>query len=185
MKQKLLIVFGIIIVLSLIVTGSYAYVTREGNAENVITTGKVDFEIVEKTDDDNPFPEEGVSEVLPGDIVTKKVTVKNTGNQPIYARIKLVKGVSIDKLSAEECMKLVDLNTTDWTYRDGFYYYNTELAAGQETKPLFTKVEFVGDKVGNEYRGATFTLDVDAQGVQTKNNGTDVFSATGWSSQDD
>lgn len=71
------------------------------------------------------------------------------------------------------------LNTTDWTERDGYYYYNKALKPGEVTVPIFTAVTF-NAAMGNEYQNAAATVDVFAQAVQTANNGDTVLNAQGW-----
>ena len=53
---------------------------------------------------------------------------------------------------------------------------------GEETEPLFTKVSFGAD-LGNEYMEAHVEIKVDAQSVQSRNNGTGALDATGWPSE--
>lgn len=71
------------------------------------------------------------------------------------------------------------LNTTDWTEKDGYYYYSKPLKPGEVTAPIFTAVTFKPD-MGNEYQNATATVDVSAQAVQTANNGATAMDAKGW-----
>ena len=75
---------------------------------------------------------------------------------------------------------IIDINTEDWTYQDGYYYYNEVLAPEAETKPLFTEVVIDGKSVDNKYIGATFVLDVDGSIVQSENNADTVLEAVGW-----
>lgn len=178
-KRALTVICLIAAAIALIASETFAFFTVERTATNVITAGEIGFEIIEKTDDGEDFPFEGVT-VIPGDTVTKKVTVKNTGEHPIYVRIKLEKGIIDSQLPVADQLKITDLNETDWTEQGGYYYYNTPVEAGAETKPLFTTVELDGPSVGNEYIGKTFYLTVNGQAVQSENNGTDVFTATGW-----
>ena len=79
MKKKLSIIFGIIAILAVISVGTLAYFTSEQNAENVISAGNIKLEIHEKTASGEDFPEEGII-VMPGDTVSKIVTVENTGD---------------------------------------------------------------------------------------------------------
>lgn len=63
--------------------GTLAYFTSENTAHNVITSGGVNIEVVEKTQGKDgvlvDFPKEGVRGVMPGSDVSKIVSVKNTG----------------------------------------------------------------------------------------------------------
>lgn len=180
MKRKVLAVAVAVLIAALITTGAYAFFTKGSTATNVITAGNIDFAIQEITDSGEAFPVHGV-QVMPGDTVSKIVTVKNTGTNPLYLRLKLTVGVlNDDTLSAEDKLSM-DLNTTDWTLgQDGFYYYNKALEPDAVTEPIFTKVTVDGESVGNEYLGKSFTLTVAGAAVQSENNGTDVFDAVGW-----
>ena len=84
MKRKVLALAVVTICLAIIASGTLAYFTAEETAHNVITSGNINIEIVEKHDDDGDpstelvdFPEEGVSGIMPGCDVSKIVTVKN------------------------------------------------------------------------------------------------------------
>lgn len=59
---------------------------------------------------------------------------------------------------------------TDWTYLDGYYYYNRALAPGETTVPLFTTVTFAPE-MGNEYQNSTAYVEVKVGAVQADNNG--------------
>ncbi len=178
MKRRILLVFLFFAVLSIVSVGTYAYYTSEATATGVVTTGGIRFELLETTADGTAFGTEPVV-ILPGDVVSKVVTVKNTGNHPMYLRIKLTPGVNDASLTADDCI-LIDINTSDWTARDGYYYYNAVLEPDQTAQPLFTQVTFVGSKVTNDYLGKLFSLDVAAQAVQSENNGPGPLEAQGW-----
>ena len=117
---------------------------------------------------------------MPGMKVTKIVEISNTGTAPVWVRAQVqldVYGADEEPLPPEYVS--LDFNETDWTYLDGYYYYNRALAPGETTVPLFTTVTFAPE-MGNEYQNATATVDVSAQAVQTANNGDTVMDAKGW-----
>lgn len=178
MKRKLLCIFGIAALIALLAAGSYANFTARGTAENVITAGDVKLELIEKTADGTDFPSEGV-EILPGQTVSKIVTVKNVGGNPFYLRVKLTKRVEDAQLSAVDCLHM-DINETDWEYRDGFYYYKSALAPDAVTTPLFSEVQIDVNNVDNRYLGKNLMLDVAVYAVQSANNGATVWDAVGW-----
>ena len=76
-------------------------------------------------------------EIKPGDVVSKTVKVKSTGNGDCYVRVKAVFSHS---LTGDKCS--VDWNTTDYTYHsdDGYWYYNRILHNGETTPALMTKI---------------------------------------------
>ena len=158
-----------------------AYYTIVGTATNVVTSGGITLQINEMTDQGTPFPEEGVY-VIPGDIVSKVVTVENVCEHPFYLRVKPVYGIDSAELPAEECFKL-NINTANWVLHDGWYYYTGILQPGEETPYVFSHVEIVGSKVDTSYIGKTLQLTVLAQAVQSENNpikNNDTTTASGW-----
>ena len=178
-KNKLMLVALAAIVVTLLIQPTLAFYTTIGKATNVVTTGGVQLKILEKTADGTDFPEEGVS-VIPGDIVSKRVSVANVCDQPFYLRVQLVSTSTNEALPPEECLKL-DVDTTNWTYRDGYYYYNRVLNPDETTATLFTQVEIVGDKVDRTHGGETFSIAVNAYAVQSANNPAEhPWDASGW-----
>ena len=167
------------IVLTLCTQDSLAYYSTIGKATNVVTSGGVQLQIHEKTDQGTDFPEEGVY-IVPGDIVSKEVSVENICEHPFYLRVKLVYGVNSEALSAEDCFK-VNINEDYWQYVDGWYYYKGIVEPGAITPNVFTQVEIVGSKVDNQYLGKTLSLTVDAHAVQSENNpAQNAWEASGW-----
>ena len=180
-KMKLFIITLVAIVLTFMSQASYAYYTTAGKATNVVTSGNLRLLIHETTDQGNPFPPEGVY-IMPGDVVSKKVTVENNCAHPFYLRVKVVYGINSQVLPVEDCFKL-DMNDTDWVFHDGWYYYKNIVAPGETTPAVFSHVEIVGSKVDNSYIGKTLTLTVEAQAVQSENNPlTDnlIYTVSGW-----
>lgn len=178
-KSKLLLVALAAILVTVLTQPTLAYYAYLGKATNVITSGDVQLKIIEKTADGTDFPTQGVS-VVPGDIVSKRVTVENVCSQPFYLRVQLVRSTTNQALSPEECMK-IDVDTVHWTYRDGYYYYNRILQPAEITPALFTEVEIVGDKVDRTHSGSVLNLTVNAYAVQSANNHADhPWDAAGW-----
>lgn len=180
-KLKFLAISLVAIVLTFSTQGTLAYYTTVGKATNVVTSGNVKLKIHERTDQGTAFPEEGVY-ILPGDIVSKEVSVENICKHPFYLRVKVVYGVNSEELSTEDCFKL-NINEENWQYHEGWYYYKGIVEPGQTTPNVFSHVEIVGSKVDNSYIGKTLTLTVVAHAVQSENNpvnGTNTFEASGW-----
>ena len=180
-KLRILVFAIVAIFVTMMGQSSLAYYTTVGKATNVVTSGNIQFKIHETTDQGTAFPEEGVY-IVPGDIVSKKVTIESDCDQPFYLRVKMVYGVDSTELTAEDCFKL-NINEEYWELHDGWYYYKGIVDVGETTPQVFSHVEIVGSKVDNSYIGKTLTLTVKAQAVQTKNNPiTDgnTYTATGW-----
>ena len=152
MKKRFACCAMLCILLSLVVNSTLAYFTAESTAHNVITTGAIDITLREETRD-----------------------------MPAYVRIKCeisVHDAEDNALDPGDMLQL-DMDTKNWTYLDGWWYYNHLLDIGETTVPLFTQVSFF-TTMDNEHQNCTATIDVLAQATQAANNGTDVFSAAGW-----
>ena len=180
-KLKTATIALIAVILTFFSQGTLAYYSTVGKATNVVTSGNIQFIIHEKTDAGTDFPKEGVY-IVPGDIVSKRVSIESDCEHPFYLRVKIVYGVDSKELSAEDCFKL-NINEEFWEQHDGWYYYKGIVNPGETTPNVFSHVEIVGSKVDNRYIGKTLHLTVVAQAVQSENNpidGDDTFTASGW-----
>lgn len=182
-KKKLAVLAMLVVCIAILATGTLAYYTAQETAYNVITTGTLSMDLHDETTDGKDFPKEGISGVMPGRVVDKVVYVENDGDVTFWTRIKLEKTIAdangnTDRLNFSH-IKL-NLNTTDWTEQDGYYYYNKPLKPGESTEKLFTKVTF-DTSMGNAYMNARVEINVIAQAVQSKNNGSSALDAVGWS----
>lgn len=184
-KIKIFVVALVAIFMSFISTSTLAYYQTVGKATNVVTSGNVQFIIHEMTDQGTEFPEEGVY-ILPGDIVSKKVSIESDCEHPFYLRVKMVYGVDSRELSAEDCFKL-NVDTEHWELYEGWYYYKGVVEPGETTPDVFSHVEIVGSKVDQSYIGKTLTLTVKAQAVQSENNpikNGKVYTVSGWPTEE-
>ena len=163
-------------------TTTLAFYQTVGKATNVVTSGDIQLIIHEKTDQGTAFPEEGVY-IIPGDIVSKQVSIENDCEHPFYLRVKIVYGVDSKELSSEDCFKL-NINENFWKlHEDGWYYYNGIVNPEEITPNVFSHVEMVGSKIDSSYIGRTLTLTVRAQAVQSENNPVtdgNIYNASGW-----
>ena len=182
MKRKILILSVLAILIAILAAGSLAYYTADTKAHNVITTGSVDIELNEWANEERTEKFENQTGVMPGKDVTKIVEVKNVGTGSAWVCVQMFVDVYAENGEGlpPEPVKL-DINDTDWTYQDGYYYYNKPLAPGATTEPLFTTVSF-DEQMGNEYQNAKAMIDITAIAVQSANNGETVLEATGWPS---
>jgi len=178
-KARLLLIALAAILLTVLTQPTLAYYTTIGIATNVVTSGEIQLKIHEKTADGSDFPAEGIY-IIPGDIVSKQVSVENVCAHPFYLRVKLVSSSTNQALSAEDCLEM-DIDTENWTLRDGFYYFNQILQPGETTPTLFNQVEIVGSKVDQSHIGSTLSLTVNAYAVQSENNPAEYpWQASGW-----
>lgn len=171
-----------ILVVAIIGGSSMAQVTRKAVTENIISSGEISVKLLNKTKNGDDMPEL-ITHIVPGDTLDNVVSVKNTCQYDEYIR------VSLDKViyeTAEENATLDDskatflLNEEDWTYneRDGYYYYNDVLKAGETSEVLYDGI-FLSYSMGNEYKLAVMDVEITVEAVQSVNNG-DVFTAEGW-----
>ena len=180
-KIKIFVVALVAALMAFISTSTLAYYTTVGKATNVVTSGNIQFIIHETTDQGKEFPKEGVY-IVPGDVVSKKVSIESDCGHPFYLRVKMVYGVDSQELTTEVCFKL-NIDEEHWILHDGWYYYTGIVNPGETTPDVFSHVEIVGSKVDNSYLGKTLTLTVKAQAVQSENNPiTDgnTYTASGW-----
>ena len=184
MKKRFVYAAMLCMLLSLMVNGTLAYFTADGTARNVITSGGIDIQVVEQQmvgGTLQPYPNEAIS-IMPGSKISKIVSVENQ-DEPAWVRMTYTvtvldaDGKSVDLPAG---IVLIDTDTANWTYKDGWWYYNKSLATGAETAPLFTEVRFSGPEMGNAYQNCTVLIDVSAQAVQKANNGATVMDAAGW-----
>lgn len=183
MKKRLFAVAMVIICLSVAAAGSLAYFVDDATARNVITSGFVEIELVEKHIDESgaevDFPER-ITGIMPGTSASKIVSVKNTGAEA-WIRVQVEKKITAAdgrELSADVISFAVDENK--WQLKDGYYYYLVPVATEASTEILFDEVHFDGPTMGNEYQGCEAEIIVAAQAVQVANNGATVLEAAGW-----
>lgn len=189
-KSRIALIALAICCIAMLGAGTAAYFTVQDTAYNVITTGILDMTLVEKTTDgaqpdtaleDLPefvSSEGGAFNVMPGETVSKIPYLDNTGTADFYARIQLTSKIVVGEEELPTDVITLDISP-EWTLKDGWYYYNAAVTPGEKTTPLFTGVTFV-DEMGNEYQNATVTIEVNAQAVQSKNNGESALTAAGW-----
>ena len=188
MKKKFFYIAVIVICLSLITGGTYAYFTTSDTARNVITSGGVEVQVVEQQLVNGalqPYPSQPIK-IMPATTVSKIVSVQST-EQAAWVRMNYTltvydaDGKKMD-ISADELAKVIVItpDATNWTQKDGWWYYNTAVKGGETTKPLFEEVAFSGPHMDNKYQLCTVVIDVTAQAVQQANNGATVLEAAGW-----
>lgn len=176
MKRKLLAGALIAVCLSIAAYGTVAYFTAQDTAANTITAGNIEIGLLDSA------PAQDDITVMPGTESDKTVQVENIGDHPAYIRVRLDKSIVLaDGVEGETDPSLIglDINIENWTEKDGYYYYNTVLEAGETTEPLFTKVSFSRD-IDDVYQNSNATITAYAAAVQSENNGANVMEAAGW-----
>ncbi|MBQ3229448.1 MAG: hypothetical protein IJB49_00370 [Clostridia bacterium] len=191
MKKKVLAIAVITICLAVLASNTLAFFIAEDETHNIISSGGVDIKIEEWQDVNGvltPFPEKAI-EIMPNTTVSKIVNVRNLEEKAyIRARFEIIitkPDGSVIELSQEELSTLiaVDVNGDHWVRKNGddsWWYHTAAVSTNTTTESLFTKVDFDGPNMTNEYRNCTVEIIVKAQGVQTANNGIYVLDAVGW-----
>ena len=193
MKRKLLLLSVMVICIAIAAAGTLAFFNGDATAHNVITTGKVAITVNEysKYDADKTVKREEYQKeqtgIMPGTTVNKIVVVSGEdGTADAWVRVKFTKSIQLAAgKQGEVDLDLIKLNIgADWIDgKDGWFYYNAPVKAGQEAAPALLSVEFDAT-MDNTYQGATATVDVLAQAVQCANNGTSAQTASGWPADD-
>lgn len=155
--------------------------------ENRIMSGTLNVKVVETTVTEEgtepvPYPDQPIK-IMPSTTVSKIVAIQNTGTLPMWVCVKVDKTVTSnetgDQLAVDTGLFRCDFNTSEWTEKDGLWYYNTPLEAGDTTEPLFTEVAFASE-MSNAYQSSTIQFLVTANAVQSNLNGTSAQDAV-WS----
>ena len=189
MKRKLLLLSVMVICIAIAAAGTLAFFNGDATAHNVITTGKVAIKVDEYAQydaADTAKREEFTNNqtgIMPGTTVNKIVVVSGEdGTADAWVRVKFTKSIQLaDGKQGEVNLDLIELNidTSKWELKDGWFYYNAPVKANQEAAPALLSVQFDAT-MDNTYQGATATVDVLAQAVQCANNGTSAQTASGW-----
>ena len=196
MKKKIFAAAVVACCMALLSYGTWAYFTASGTARNVITSGGIGIEIIEKTKDASgtelDFPKDGFENIMPGSKVSKIVSVKNTGEDEAWIRVKVdaaLVGSDGNALPLNLDVQGVTVPVMTFTVEDGwipgadgYYCYSKPVSSGGKTAVSFREVGFAL-QMGNEYQNCTANLTITAQAVQTANNpapGGDVTKVPGW-----
>lgn len=149
-----------------------------GSTDNILTMSSYKNQIVEE------YEEPG--HVDPSGEVSKTVNVSNTGNVDTIIRVSLKRqfgtersdGSFIEDKMLDPEMILLNLNTTWWMEKDGYYYYREVLKAGETTKePLMTSYR-LSEKAGNEYKVKDARILVNMESVQAQGNAVSIWHTT-------
>lgn len=168
-----------VILISLISGGSLASRNTKGITDNVISSDQIKVKLINRTSAGDDMPEM-LYAILPSEKIDNVVEVKNTCDQDEYVRVRFKLVITDEdgsELSTEHFTFRV--NENDWTYKDGFYYYNKILPAGGTSDYLYDLIT-VGSEIDNSYAKATARVDILTDAVQVVNNGVSPLDAEGW-----
>lgn len=181
-KSKALSVAVIALTIATIAGGTLAFFTDTETAHNVITSGGVDIDLIEKQKVGNDlvdYPKDTITGVMPATEVSKIVTVQNN-DAKAWVRVAVTKTIELQNGGTSDLAFIeLDFNEEYWEAHDGYWYYKAPLEMGETTEPLFTTVKF-SENMGNEYQNCTVTIDVQADAIQYANMTKDAMETQGW-----
>jgi len=179
-KKKLISMAVVLIMLAVAATGTLAYFTDAEIAHNVVTSGLIDIELVEKMDDGTgnlvDFDSKKLPKVMPGADVSKIVSVENKSTGDAWIRIKVEKSIiGADGTALDTGVITIHyVEDTKWIQCDDgcgseYWYYTDPVAPGASTEALFDTVNF-STAMDNSYQGSEINVIVSADAVQVANN---------------
>ena len=131
-KKPLTLFVALVLLLTLAVGGSLAWLVSNDNVTNSMVPGNVPIEIVEEIKDN----------------VKTSITIKNTGNIDAYIRVAVVANkMDKDGNITVGTAPTLNLNTEKWQLLpDGYYYYKGVVAPKASTESLGS-ISFVDAEV--------------------------------------
>lgn len=153
---------------------SYASLTSKDKVTNTLNLGDINIQVSE-----NFTPPKDWN----GDEYSKEVKIKNNSTSPALIRVSIIpRWVDERGTSWPGDTNLVTLNyetnnitanqdtikNNKWIYgNDNYYYYNTIVAKGKETKQILKSVSAnIPEELKERYRNKTLIVDVKAEAVQ-------------------
>ena len=171
-----------------------AYFTHfTGASQNTINSGNLDMSLVQVNDNGSfDWSAEPIRIMPASTYAYGGVGVVNSGNIPMYIRIKVEKTIiqseheispgwegMIDCNFAASNHSLPDEQQHLWIYHEGYYYYKIALVPGEQTTALFDTVLF-SPEMGNEFNNSSIQFKLICQAVQSGGNSADPTTAWGW-----
>lgn len=184
-KKVKLVIFLIVIICLLSITATISFITRDITVNNVITFGNIKMQLMQTYIDENNIEKEVNSEVLDithNSTLSRIVKIKNIGKHEFFARISL-NVIGIDANNQEfDANDLIsyNLNTEDWVYEDGWYYYKKIVKQDEITSELITEIKFSVNNITANYPKGKFKFNINAEAVQSQNNEENVLDVVGW-----
>ena len=158
-KKTVLLLAMVVLILAGAVGGTLAYiVTSSGPVQNTFTPAHVTCKVVEEFDKQTK----------------KNVTIQNTGNTSAYIRAAVVGNWVKDGKIVAPWVDNINYSQSGWVKgNDGYYYYQSEVTAGQVTSNLFDSYEPGSAPVADAHLEMTIVC----QAVQAEGLGSGVTNA--------
>ena len=152
----------------LAIKGTIAYFQNQSNINNFLYVKELKVDLLDLFDN-NKY-------ALPGDTLNKDVSMSNTGEVDAIVRIQLTPSWtpstdSNGNILSNDTITVNFSNTvqTDWTFIDGWWYYNKILLPGEDTSLLVDSLYYTvvsNDTHDIDYSNSQYSLDVLAQSLQ-------------------
>ena len=169
--RKLYVITLTVLVCVFAVSGIFAAADwyREDRTTNIISVGELSGDLIDIYEQENV--------VMPGDRVSKVVSVKNSGTSDGLVRVRLE---SVWTDSGEETADgqfIFDVNKENWLFDadTGYYYYLGVLAPGATTEPLLNSFSVSGPDMNNYYSYRPGSILVTMEMVQAAAEGISLW----------
>ena len=182
----------LVVIVAIFAAQTYAYFWDTAKSTNQITSGYMNIEFLAVQNDAESELNTASIRFVPGTRFNKGFKVVNTGNVPVYIRVKVEKNIIENENNLPdgwEELIICNINPEDssaaeqsWIYRDGYYYYNSRVNAQDVTSLLFDEIYF-SESIGNELANTNLELKLICQSVQVNGNSGDPLTAWGWPSE--
>ena len=188
-KRTVIVTLLIIVIVLLSIAWVLAYITRSTIAKNVITFGSLKMQLLETTLDERgqeiEVENNEILDITHRPKLSRIVKIKNLGKHDFFSRISLhLVGTDVNDQEFDATKYvLYDVNTEDWIYKDGWYYYKKIVKQNEITNNLITQVQFDVNNITSNYPNGKFKLDIKAEAVQAENNAGNVLDVLGWPSE--
>lgn len=162
-QYPLLLAMAVLMAALNLVGSTFSWFTKSDRVENVIRSKERLFSF--RIDEDFLEP---VVPIEPGNSVEKAVRAENTGDLPGFVRLLvLTEIISADGVPLPADTSVVtfnDVNTSEWLYVNGWWYYLDVLEPGDVTPNIFSGVTFA-PSMPDEYQNAGMKIEVKLEAV--------------------
>lgn len=140
---------------------AYASWVVDDDTNTHVSTTSLDIEILTNTNVHDPQ--------YPGADITRDIAVYNSGDAPVFVRIKTVGSfIDAEGNSIEDTQGYITVvyDSTDWKDgEDGYWYLRGVLAPGETSASCIESIT-LSESIGSEYAGYTATVTPQAEALQ-------------------
>lgn len=180
----------ILFVLAASFGATMAWFTDEAETTNAFTAGTL---IIDAEDDWSNYSGEDWENANPGDCEPKDFKITNQGSKNMYVRFSFVGSwedvndfpnphdLDFTGFNPDDSLVTIEPiagDLDDWTYLDGYWYYNGILPPDNPEITFTFLVCLDGPDTGNEYQGASYNIEFTFQAIQSTHTASfDIWSA--------